>query len=441
LPANVPLSLELSPDLRVFVFALAVTTLSGLACGLAPALRAARRDIVAPLRDDSARTGTRRGLLSRALVVGQLALSLVLLVCAGLFLRALGAATNVDPGFVTANVVVSTLESEAWGYDEARSRDFYERLVARVEANGATTAVSLAARVPLMMGRTPDEVVLPDGRSLSIDVASVGTGYFDTLQLPLVRGRAFDRADGSSRSRVAVINETLARRAWPDGDAIGQTFRFRDHMTTVVGIAHDARYATLDEHTPAFVYVPLAQVWHPTQTLLVRSRRGDAEVMREVKEAVLALDPTLPPPRVGTLEQSTDIVLLPQRAGAVVTGALGVVGLLLASMGLYGVMSFAAARRTREIGIRVALGATRSSVFRLMIGEGLRLALAGIALGLALAVIAARAIAPYLLSVSPLDPLAFAAMSVVFAAVAMGASFVPARRAAGADPLEALRNE
>jgi hypothetical protein len=301
--------------------------------------------------------------------------------------------------------------------------------------------VSLAARVPLMMGRTPDEVVLPDGRSLSIDVASVGTGYFDTLQLPLVRGRAFDRADGSSRSRVAVINETLARRAWPDGDAIGQTFRFRDHMTTVVGIAHDARYATLDEHTPAFVYVPLAQVWHPTQTLLVRSRRGDAEVMREVKEAVLALDPTLPPPRVGTLEQSTAIVLLPQRAGAVVTGALGVVGLLLASMGLYGVMAFAAARRTREIGIRVALGATRSSVFRLMIGEGLRLALAGIALGLALAVIAARAIAPYLLSVSPLDPLAFAAMSVVFAAVAMGASFVPARRAAGADPLEALRNE
>jgi putative ABC transport system permease protein len=441
LPPNIPLSLELSPDLRVLAFALAVTAVSGLVCGLAPALRTARRDIVAPLRNDSARAGTRRGLLSRSLVVGQLALSLVLLVCAGLFLRALGAAASVDPGFVTANVVVSTLEPEAWGYDDARSRDFYERLVARIEANGGTSAVGLTARVPLMMSRSGDEIVLPGDRPLSIDYVSVGADYFDALQIPVMRGRAFTRAEAAAAPRVAVINETLARRAWPDGDAVGRTFRFRDEVTTVVGVARDARYATLDEVTPAFVYVPLEQIWHPTQTLLVRSRRGDAEVMQEVREAVLAFDPTLPPPPVGTLEQFTDLAVLPQRAGAIVTGGLGAVGLLLASIGLYGLMAFAASRRTREIGIRVALGATRASVLRLMIGQGLRLTFAGIAVGLVLAAVAARAIAPYLFSVSPLDPLAFAAMSMVFAVVAMVASFIPARRAASLNPIEALRSE
>lgn len=441
LPANIPVSLEFSPDLRVVAFALAVTTLSGLVCGLAPALRAARRDIVTPLRDDSARAGTRRGLLNGTLVVGQLALSLVLLVCAGLFLRALGAATNVDPGFVTANVVASTFEPEAWGYDEVRSRDFYERLVARVEASGDVSAVGLTTRVPLMMSRSGDQIVLPDDRALSIDYVGIGASYFDALQLPVVHGRAFTRDDDHTAPRVAVINETLARRAWPDGDAIGRTFRFRDEITTVVGVARDARYTSLDEVTPAFVYVPVAQIWHPTQTLLVRSRRSDAEVIRTVREAVLALDPRLPAPRVGTLEQFTAIALLPQRAGAIVTGGLGVVGLLLASIGLYGLMAFAVSRRTREIGIRVALGATRTSVLRLMIGQGLRLAVAGIAVGLVLAAIAARAIAPYLFSVSPLDPLAFAAMSLVFAVVATVASFIPARRAASADPLEALRSE
>lgn len=441
LPDAIPITLELSPDLRVFAFALAVTTLSGLLCGLAPALRAARGDIMAPLRDSSARAGTRHGLLGRTLVVGQLALSLMLLVCAGLFLRAVWAATTVDPGFVATNVVASTFEPEAWGYDESRSRDFYERLVAQVEARTGTSAVGLTSRTPLMMSRSGDQIVLPDDRPLPVDYVSVSPGYFDTLQIPLLQGRAFAHSDAAGARRVAVINETLARRAWPDGDVIGRTFRFRDEITTVVGIARDARYAALDEITPAFVYVPLAQVWHPTQTLLVRSLLNEADVMRAVRQAALVLDPVLPAPHVGTLEQFTAIALLPQRAGAIVTGGLGVLGLLLASIGLYGLMAFEAGRRTREVGIRVALGATRMSVLRLMVGRGVRLAFAGIAVGLVLAAIAARGLTPYLFSVSPLDPLAFSTMSIVFALVAMVASFIPARRAASADPLEALRGE
>ncbi len=442
LPAtNVPLSLELSPDLRVLAFALAVTTLTGLVSGLGPTLRTARRDIVAPLRDDSARAGVRTGLPTRILVVGQLALSLVLLVCAGLFLRSLGAATNVDPGFVTANVVAATLEPEAWGYDEARARTFYTGLVESLEADAAVSAVGLTSRVPLMMSRSGDQIVLPGDRQLQVDYVSIAGGYFEALQLPLMQGRAFSRVDDGGAPRVAVINETLARQAWPDGDAIGSTFRFREEATTVVGIARDATYASLGEVTPPFVYVPAAQVWHPTQTLLVGSPRERDAVARAVRDAVHALDPALPQPRVAALEEFTDLAVLPQRVGAVVTPVRGVVGLLLATIGLYGLMAFAAGRRTREIGIRVALGASRASVVRLMILQGLRLVALGIVAGLLLSVLAGRALAPYLFSVSPLDPLTFAGTSLVFALVAMVASFIPARRAARRDPLHALRNE
>jgi predicted permease len=441
LPANIPIALELSPDWRVLAFALVVTMASGLVCGLAPALRTARHGIAAPLRDDSTRGGRRSGPLSRALVVGQLALSLVLLVCAGLFLRALSAATNVDPGFTRAHVVATTLEPEAWGYDESRARDFYDRLLRRLDASGGASAVGLTSRVPLMMSRSGDDIRIAGEQTLPVDYISVGGEYFDALGIPLLQGRPLTRADDAAAPPVAVINETLARRAWPDGNAIGSTFRFRDQVTTVVGIARDATYATLDEVTPAFVYVPLAQVWHPTQTLLVRAAGGDAAAMREVRQAVLSLDPTLPPPRIDMLEQFTDIAVLPQRAGALVAGGLGVVGLLLATIGLYGQMAFAASRRTREIGIRVALGATQAAVLRLMVGQGLRLALAGIAVGLILAASAARVIAPYLFSVSPLDPVAFATTSLLFAVVAMAAAFIPARRAANADPIEALRSE
>ncbi len=301
--------------------------------------------------------------------------------------------------------------------------------------------MALTSRVPLMMSRSGDYIILPDDRQMRIDYVSIGPGYFDALRLPLVRGRAFERTDDAAAPRVAVINETLARRGWPDGDALGSTFLFRGQPTTVVGVARDARYATLDEDVPGFVYLPLRQVWHPTQTLLVRSQRGEPEVMREVREMVLALDPALPSPPVATLKEYTDLAVLPQRAGAFVTSGLGIAGLLLASIGLYGVMAFAVGRRTREIGIRVALGATRGSVLRLMLGHGLRLVLIGIASGLVLAAVAGRAIAPYLFAVSPVDPLAFVGMSAVLGAVALAASYLPARRAAAANPLDALRGE
>ncbi|MBA2604678.1 MAG: ABC transporter permease [Acidobacteria bacterium] len=441
LPATVPVSLELSPDFRVLAFAIGVSLLAGIAFGLGPALQAADRNITSRLRDNSPGGGSRRTLVSRTLVVGQLALSLVLLVAAGLFIRALDRGQRVDPGFEAAGVVTASLETESWGYDEAKGREFYARLRERVEAIPGVTAVSFTGRLPLMMGSSPDEITVGGDRKIPIHMAAVGVDYFRTLRLPVERGRAFQTTDGEAAPRVAVINETFARRVWPDGEAIGRSFTFRGHHTTVIGIARDAKYARLDEPTPSFAYFPLAQVWGPTQALLVRTATRPEHIFSALQQAVLSIDPLLPRPRMTTLREATAIVLLPQRAAATVTGALGVVGLLLAGVGLYGILSFSASRRTREMGVRVALGAGRSNVLRLMIREGLQLAAAGIVVGLGLAAAAGRLIAGWLFGVSPLDSATLAGMSTVFLLVAFLASYLPARRAAALDPLVALRTE
>jgi predicted permease len=438
LPETVPVSLELSPDLRVLAFAIAVSLAAGLVFGLAPALQAVRRDLTATLRDDSAGGGRRRPLVGRVLIVGQLALSLVLLVAAGLFLRALGEARGLDPGFARDGVATAQLEPEAWGYDEPRARAFYSALRARLEAVPGVHSVSFTRRLPLMMSRSTDRMRLDGAGEMAVDYNEVGAGYFDALQLPLLQGRAFGAADDERAPRVAIVNETLARIAW-SGGAIGRTLRFRDEVVTVVGVARDARYASLDEPTPAFVYFPVAQVWHPTQALLLRTDGAPESMAAAVRRAVQAIDPRLPPPRVTTLRRVTDLVVLPQRAAAIVTGILGGAGLLLAAAGLYGAMAFAAGQRTREIGIRVALGADRSGIVRLMLREGLLLTAAGLAAGGVLAAGAGRLIAGWLYGVSPLDGATYLATSACLAAVALVAAWLPARRAASIDPLVALR--
>jgi predicted permease len=280
-----------------------------------------------------------------------------------------------------------------------------------------------------------------NGADVSVHYGSVDVDYFSVLRLPITQGRAFRQADNEQAARVAVVNETLARRLWPDGSAIGRTFRFRHNPTTIVGIARDAKYATLDEATPSFAYFPLAQVWQPSQALLVRTAADPEAFAPVIQQAMQAMDPALPRPRVSTLQQATAIVLLPQRVAAVVTGVLGAVGLLLATVGLYGILAYSASRRTREIGIRVALGARRSTVLGMMVREGMQLSGLGILLGLLLAAAVTRLMAGWLFNVSPLDGLTFAGMSLIFIAVALVASYLPARRAAASDPLAALRAE
>ena len=441
LPPNVPLSFELSPDFRVLVFALGVSLVTGLVFGLAPALKAARHDITSRLRADSPGSGSRRTLLSRTLIVGQLALSLVLLVAAGLFMRALARGQQVDPVFDSAGVATASVEPESWGYNEARSRAFYRDLRAQVEALPGVSGVSFTGRLPLTNGSSFEDIDLGGTADVLVHYSKVDVDYFSVLRLPILRGRAFQATDDERAPRVAVVNETLARRVWPDGTAIGRTFRFLGKLTTIVGIPRDARYATLNEDTPAFAYFPVTQVWQPAQAILVRTVVPAEQLGRAIQQAMLSIDPALPRPRVTTLSQASSIVLLPQRVAAIVTGALGAVGLLLASVGLYGVMAYSANRRTREIGVRVALGAQRSNVVGMMVRDGMRLAGAGIVIGLSLAAAATRLMAGFLFTVSPLDLVTFAGMSIVLVSVALLATYLPARRAAALDPLSALHAE
>jgi predicted permease len=389
--------------------------------------------------------------MTNTLIVGQLAFSLVLLVAAGLFARALNTGLGVDPGFDTDGVAVASFNSESWGYDEAKARAFFTALREQVEAIPGVTAVSYTVRLPLTHHSSGDEILIDGvetrasgsdaGGGVPISLANVDADYFTALRLPIVRGRAIGRSDDERAARVAVVNETLARRFWPDGSALGRTFGFRGQRVTIVGVARDARYATLTETTPPFVYFPLAQHWQTAQTLLVRTDGDAARLAPAIRRAARALDPALPRPTVTTLRQETGIVLLPQRVAAMVTGALGLVGLLLASVGLYGVIAYSASRRTREIGVRMALGARRVDVLGLIVRDGMWLAGLGVLIGLVLAAGVTRLIAGFLFDVSPFDAFTFAGMSVLFVVVALVASWLPARRAASADPVAALRAE
>jgi predicted permease len=449
IPGDASLSLELSPDPRVFVFALLTSLVAGLAFGLAPALQGVSRDITSRLRNDSAASSARRTVAGNALIVGQLALSLVLLVAAGLFIRALGDGARIDPGFETAGVATARFNAESWGYDREKGRAFFARLEERVAALPGVTAVTLTDIVPLSRSTSGDAIQL-DGASgaadnrgdrLPVQVSLADPDYFDVVRIPVLLGRAFARTDNEQSPKVAIINETLAKRLAPDGNAVGRTFGFHRAQVTVVGVVRDSKYGDLTERTPSYLYIPVAQQWRPDLAIMVRTVGDPAALAPALRDIVRDIDPALPRPLVRTLQQETAIVLFPQRIAAIVTGVLGGVGLLLAAVGLYGIIAYSVSRRTREIGVRVALGAQRWDVLRMVVREGMRLAGTGVMVGLVLAAIATRLIAGFLFSVSPMDGMTFAGMSALFIAVALLASYLPARRAAATDPLTALRSD
>lgn len=448
LPVAAPFTIELSPDLRVLAFALAVSLLTGLVFGLGPALRASRQDINSRLRNDTAGATGRRSLVNNTLVVGQLALSLVLLVSAGLLLRALDRGRSIDIGFDMNGVVTAPLTSESWGYDEARARLFFQQLQEKVAAIPGVSVASYAGTLPLNLSSSSSaatrDVAAPGGATElkvnKVQFAAVDVGYLEALHIPLLAGRPFATSDNMASARVAIINETLAKRLFPRGDALGGTFRFGSDTVTVAGIARNAKYSSYAEDSLAFVYRPLAQLWRSDQNLLVRVSGDIVGARNGIVAAVRSLDAALPPPTVVTMATATNIALLPQRVAALVAGSLGLVGLILATVGLYGIISYSASRRTREIGIRMALGAQRIDVQRIVVVEGMRLAGYGVLIGLALAASASRLLSAYLYGVSPLDAVTFTAMPALFVAVALVASYLPARRAARANPMSALRS-
>jgi len=441
-----PIVFDLTPNAHVLAFTSAIAIATAIVFGLAPALQGVGRDITARLRNDAAASSARRSLAGNAIIVAQLALSLVLLVAAGLFTRALNDGARTDPGFEPNGVATAYFNAESWGYDSTKADRFFRALRERVGAMPGVTATSYTDILPLTMSNS-DDFVRPEGPGtdgdgvsrVRVGVSAIDPGYFDVVRIPIQLGRAVVQQDDATSQKVVVVNETLANRLWPGASAIGRTLGFHGERVLVVGVARDSKYGTLTERKQPFVYVPLAQYSRPDQRLIVRTALDPAALAPTIRDAVRALDPALPPPLVTTLRRETTIVLFPQRVAATVTGVLGGVGLLLAAVGLYGLIAFSVGRRTREIGVRVALGAQRADVLGMVLREGMRLAGTGVVVGVLLAAAATRLIAGFLFNVSPLDGLTFVGMSGLFVVVALVASYVPAKRAAETDPLTALR--
>ncbi len=454
-PLDVPVWIEATVDWRVLLFALGASLLTTALFGLAPALQATRTDLVPALKDLGARAGQGRSRLRSALVVAQVTLSLLLLVAAGLTLRALTRLQTTSPGFEVENGLVASFDLGLQGYDEARGRELQRRLVERVRALPGVRAASLTDLFPLSLNYSSSDVYVegrPAGRGANAPlamVASVEREYFDAMSIPVVAGRAFSERDVEGAPRAVVVNEHFARRFFPGAEpareAVGKRISFRGDggpWREIVGVAKDGKYWTIGEAPQLFVYSPLAQSHSNFATLVVRAAGGDPRALVPALNAeVRALDPELPLFDVKTIEEHMGVSLFPARVAAALLGAFGLLALLLAGVGVYGVVSYAAAQRTREIGIRMALGAQASDVLRLVAGRGMLLVAAGVGLGLAGAFALTRFMEGLLYGVSATDPVTFALVVAVLLAVALLACLIPARRATKVDPMVALRYE
>jgi macrolide transport system ATP-binding/permease protein len=448
-PPLVPESLDVGLDPRVLGFTLAAALATGVLFGLAPALRSARTDLVTALKEEpSASPARRRRLpLAEGLVVAQVVLSVVALVGAGLFLRSLGNVLDLDPGFERQRLAFVSFDLGAQGYDRPRAEAFYRRAVEAAAALPGADEAVVAARGLLDAGGIQRGVEangrLAEGESAPlVRLNAVGPGYFETVGVALAAGRGFDERDRDGAPAVAVVNESAAGRFWPEGSPVGRRFRFTGDEVEreVVGVARDAKYVSLADQPQPFVYLPMAQNHVPSATLLVRTEGDPAAVAGRLREAVQALDPELPLVRLDTIGAFLHAFPSGLRMGSVFLGVFAALALALTGVGLAGVLAYGIGQRRRELALRVALGAGRPELRRLVLSRGLGLVGAGLVVGLAAAVPFARWIERFLVEGDPTDPLPFAVAAAVIAAVAVAAVLVPARRAVATDPSLVLRD-
>ncbi len=447
-PLPVRIALDLEPDARVLGFALLLALGTGVAFGLAPALRASRPDVHPALGEGSGGRGAGRTRLRSAFVVAQLAMSLLLLVTAGLFVQALRSALATDLGFDPDGVVVADLNLRAQGFDDARSAEFHRRVVERISALPGVESVGVAEFAP-MSGTTmsvdvetperPNPAPTPGHTPMNAAYTAVDPGYFRALRIPLVSGRGFTAADRKGGPPVVVVNQTLAGRFWPGQNPVGRRLRVFREEHEVVGVARDAKYQALDQEPTSFLYLPLAQAGADRMTLFVRARTEPGPTLAAVRREVAALDPDVPLQQAMPFSAMVGMGLFPQRLAATLIGAFGLLGLALAAVGIYGVLSFHVGQRTQEIGVRLALGAAAGDVVGMVLRQGLRLVAVGMAVGLAAALAATRLLTSLLHGVSATDPATFLAVPALLTAVALLASWLPARRAARVNPMTALR--
>ena len=449
---GIPIHLEAHFDWRIFAYLSAATALVTLLTGILPALRAVRGSLATVSRDGGQRLSAGGHGLRNILVTAQVAGSFVLLMVAGLLIRSLANAERLDLGFDPNHITTFQLDPRHLGYDNARGGQFFREVLRRVRALPGIESASLGccgpmSPSPLFAPVRVDGYIPPAGESdPTIFFNQVSQDFFDTLRIPIVRGRPFLDSDGPDSPRVAIINQTMAERYWPGRDPLGRKFQFvgdsRPWMQ-VVGLIKDGKYLGVSDSPQPYFYVPLKQNYGSSEVLLVRSRANPELVIPQVRNEIGAIAPGLPMTAVQTMLQQLDESggLGALRRSALLAAALGALGLTLALIGLYGVVSYTAVRRTREIGIRVALGAQMGSIRSLVLGQGLVVVCVGLATGAVLSLSTASVVRRFLVGIGPTDAATYAAVATLLVLVTLAACYIPARRAMRVDPMIALRHE
>jgi predicted permease len=451
LGTSLPIQFDFHPDARVYLFALSAVVLTGLIVGIMPALRAARTNVNAVLHEGGrgSSTGPRRQLVRNGLVTAQVAGSLVLLIVAGLFLRSLSKAQSIHLGFDPDHVLNLSVDANAIGYAEGRGREFYRDLEARIRALPGVVSEAQAFTVPLGYISAADLVTIPEHpvepgkQPPSVGENFVTPSYFETLRIPFLRGRNFTDADNQTAPLVAIITPAMAKKFWPGQDPLGKRFLIKGRPIEVIGQVQDAKYRDLTAEPQPFFYLPLGQSYVPLRTIHVRTSVPPESLALRVEEQIQELAPGLPVTEVESMTQALQGAngFFFYRFGAQLTAVMGVLGVVLAIVGIYSVGSYAAAQRTHEIGIRMALGAAPGDVLRLVLRQGLAVIGVGLAVGFAASLAGTRLLADFIVGIKPIDPLTFIAVPTLLSTVALLACWLPARRATRVDPLVALRYE
>jgi predicted permease len=451
-----PISLVVQEDRTVLLATFVISVLTGVIFGILPALRSSSAAPVVVLKEDagSVSGGLRKARLTSGLVVAQISLSLLLLICAGLFIRSFRMAQQINPGFNSHNLLIASYDLFTAGYSDASGAEFDRQLVAKLEALPLTQSVAISNRVPLGLGGgssavKPEGYVPQANESMETQVATVTPNYFQTLQIPLVKGRDFTLQDAMKSQRVAIVSETFVNRYWPNQEAVGKQLNsdLTHEWFTVVGVARDSKVNGLNEKPMPFLYLPEYQVYRKDRpagsamTIIARTTGDPLAFGKTVENTVHDLNADLVVFDVTTLELREQLASFPQRIAGTFVGAFGLLALVLATVGIYGVTAYTTRQRTHEIGIRMALGASKRDILRLLLEHGLRLTLAGVGLGLAVSFALTRFLGTLLLGVTSTDALTFSSVAILLCAVALLACFIPAHRAIRLDPTVALRHE
>ncbi len=446
LPMDIPIAFDLSLDRTVLLFALGLSIVTGVLFGLAPALQASKPETVSSLKGEVTLEPGGKNRLIRTLVVAQTALSIVLLISSGLFLRGLQSATTVDKGFDENNLLLASVDPGLQGYDRERAEVFYRELHSGLAALPGVQAVGFASMVPLTLNSSDRGVRIPgyepgENENMSIKFNMATPGYFEAMGIPLLSGRPFLDMDERDGARVMIINQQFANRFWPGDDALGRTVRSGGEEWEVVGVVPTGKYFSLGEDPEGYMYFPQAQDWRFPMTIHIRTA-GDPNAMAvSVRREVERLDTAMPVADVRTMTNTLGISLFPARVAGTALGIFGILGMILAAVGIYSVMAYSVSQRTREIGIRVALGADSGSVVGMVIKKGMAMVGVGVVLGAAIALGASRLMGNLIYGVSAVDPVTFLGVPGMLCAVALIATYLPARRAASVDPMRALRSE